>query len=582
MLKDAVTEFERWLRIPPETSADLLIRYRAIWLLGFLFVAVQMLNLITMTFTYNGLHYDHAIAVVTSLAVLVIVGMLRWYKGYHFYAAVYSAFVLFGIAASALPERAGINSSLIPLLVIGPLLNGYISGRKATILFWGMSCLFLVFLYLVSISGPPRNADGLYQWEMNRLTNGIYYLSISAGLSTMLTEQTFSAMRKMRENAERARSAEAAKTEFLAKMSHELRTPLNAVIGLTDALLMGELTERDREIAKTIRESGDSLLLIVNDLLDLSKIEAGKMTITPRPIHLARAIETAVRGWRDTADRNGLSFHLDIAQSLQSGGTIDELRLRQIIHNLISNAIKFTDSGSVSVSAQRGQVAGSPVLVLRVTDTGCGISPSARDRVFDSFEQDSHGISPRGGGTGLGLPICRMLAELMGGHIQLEKSGPEGSVFCVTLPFVPVDIPVDPSEQKRDFQIAPDLRVLVVEDHQVNRLVLSEYLGILNVRYEMVSDGIECLDRLQNANFDIILMDKNMPRMKGVETTIAIRHSEQDYRDVRIVAVTADAMVGERERLLAAGMDGCLTKPFKIEELAMELAEASAQRWQSA
>ena len=137
MLKDAVTEFERWLRIPPETSADLLIRYRAIWLLGFLFVAVQMLNLITMTFTYNGLHYDHAIAVVTSLAVLVIVGMLRWYKGYHFYAAVYSAFVLFGIAASALPERAGINSSLIPLLVIGPLLNGYISGRKATILFWG-------------------------------------------------------------------------------------------------------------------------------------------------------------------------------------------------------------------------------------------------------------------------------------------------------------------------------------------------------------------------------------------------------------------------------------------------------------
>ncbi len=573
-------KFEQLFRISPDTPAEYLIRYRAIWLLGLLFVAVELMNLIVMSFTYGKWTYDHTIAAGTSLAVIFLIVLMRWFKQYyHVYAFIYSSLVLGGTAASALPEHAGINSALLPLLTLGPLVTGYISGRLASIMFWVAGSFFLAFLYWVSISNPPFMANGTYVIEANRLSNAFYFLSISAALSTMLTEQTFSAMKKMRENAERARKAEAAKTEFLAKMSHELRTPLHGVLGLTDALLMRDLPEREEEITKTIRQSGQSLLLILNDLLDLSKIEAGKMAVEPAPTHVYATIDMAVQGWQEAAKKRGLEFDVLIDRSLHRGAMMDSLRFRQIMHNLISNAIKFTDDGKVTIMAEavEGDY-GEETLLVRVKDTGCGVSDSAYERIFESFEQDERTGDRRFGGTGLGLPICRMLAELMGGDVALEDTSEAGSTFRVRIPLIPADLPEESQTEGLSVAESLELKVLVAEDHKVNRLVLAEFLSILGMRYDFAEDGIECLARLKADNYDLILMDKNMPRLDGIETTKRIRESKESWRDIQIIALTADAMVGEKERLLNAGMDGFLSKPLQITELANVLVSQTKRK----
>lgn len=573
-------KFELMLRISPDTPAEYLIRYRAIWLLGLLFVGVEMLNILSMSITYGRWTYDHNIAVGASSLVILLIILLRWFKQYyHAYAFFYSSLVLAGTAASALPEHAGINSALIPLLILGPLITGYISGRLASILFWVAGSLFLVFLYWVSISNPPLMANGTYVIETNRLTNAFFFLTISAALSSMLTEQTFSAMTKMRENADRAQKAEAAKNEFLAKMSHELRTPLHGVLGLTDALLMRDLPASEAELTKTIQQSGRSLLLILNDLLDLSKIEAGKMAIQPTPTHVYAVIDMAVQGWKEAAKSNGLEFEVQISKDLHRGALIDGLRLRQITHNLISNAIKFTDEGKVSVLAElQSDPAAGNTLKIRVKDTGCGVSDEAYERIFESFEQDERTGDRQFGGTGLGLAICRMLAELMGGSVVLEETSDAGSTFCVSLPLIDAELAEIVQPDREQAMDMPELRVLVAEDHKVNQLVLAEYLSILGARYEFVEDGIECLARLKANEYDVILMDKNMPRLNGVETTRIIRNSGEPWSDICIIALTADAMVGEKERLLSEGMNGFLSKPLQISELVEMLTAVSEAR----
>lgn len=574
---NGILRFERWLRIPPDAPADLVIRYRAIWLLGVLFIGVQILNFITMTVSYQRLTYDHLVSVMAAALVVSVVISLRWYKNYHVYAVIYSTIVIGGVAGSALPGGAGINSALLSLFVIGPILNGYISGRKATLLFWFVSTLFLVGLYWVSISHPPRMVSGDYQLEFNRLTNAIYYLTVATGLSVMLTQQTFSAMVKMRENEERARRAEAAKSDFLAKMSHELRTPLNGVLGLTDALLMSSLPSREKNLAQSIRKSGDSLLLILNDILDLSKIEAGKMSVNLRSTPLKPAIESAFEGWREVAQEKGLEFRLEMSNEIDIGVAIDELRLRQIIHNLLSNAIKFTETGRITAYVTLVRPTSSAEkLVIRVQDTGVGIPPQEAERIFEVFEQ---GGAPAAqlSGTGLGLPICQMLTGLLGGTIELETTSNQGSIFKVILPVQRVSLPSElATETSSSFKIDPRLKVLVVEDHEINRLVLSEYLTIIGVQFEMAGDGLDCLDRLREERFDLILMDKNMPRMNGLEATAAIRASDAPWSNIPIVALTADAMLGERDKLLAAGMDAFITKPVRIEELTKAMSSVSS------
>lgn len=578
-----IQRYERLLRIDPETPTEDLIRYRAIWLVGLMFVVMQLINLTVISIDHGEWTYDHTICTVTVVCIATAVHALRWYKNYDVYAFIFSAMLFLGMIASALPQNAGINSALVPLLIVGPLLCGYISGRRAAIVFWAVGTLVICFLAWVTWDSPVQWASGERHRDLNRATNAFYFMTLSATLSAMLTGRTFMALRKMRENAERAARAEAAQSEFLAKMSHELRTPLHGVIGLTDVLIRSDLNRREKELTETLRESGDSLLLILNDLLDLSKIEAGKMTITLQPANLRAALEKDVQGWAEVAEARGLGFVVSLPDELNIGAELDELRLRQVVHNLVSNAVKYTDAGKVRFEAELTDCTNdSAVLQMRVSDTGNGISPDAVPRIFEAFVQGDVSGDNVEGGTGLGLPISRMLIELMGGELTLERTGPEGSVFCARLPLRCVEQPEDEEDDPVVLSELGELRALVVEDHEVNKLVLGEYLKILGVDFEMVADGVECLNRLENNAFDVILMDKNMPRLNGVETTRLIRESGKHFANIFVVAVTADAMVGERERLLAGGMDDFISKPLRIEELLRVMQEAHLRKLNAA
>ncbi len=578
-----IQRYERLLRIDPETPTEDLIRYRAIWLVGLMFVVMQLINLTVISIDHGEWTYDHTICTVTVVCIATAVHALRWYKNYHVYAVIFSAMLFLGMIASALPQDAGINSALVPLLIVGPLLCGYISGRRAAIVFWGVGTLVICFLAWVTWDAPVQWASGERHRDLNRATNAFYFMTLSATLSAMLTGRTFMALRKMRENAERAARAEAAQSEFLAKMSHELRTPLHGIIGLTDVLIRSDLNRREKELTETLRESGDSLLLILNDLLDLSKIEAGKMTITLQPANLRSALEKDVQGWAEVAEARGLGFVVSLQDELNIGAELDELRLRQVVHNLVSNAVKYTDTGEVRFEAELTDCTNdSAALQMRVSDTGKGISPDAVPRIFEAFVQGDVSGDNAEGGTGLGLPISRMLIELMGGELTLERTGPEGSVFCARLPLRCIEQPEDEEDDTVVLSELGELRALVVEDHEVNKLVLGEYLKILGVDFEMVEDGVECLNRLENNAFDVILMDKNMPRLNGVDTTRLIRESGKHFANIYVVAVTADAMVGERERLLAGGMDDFISKPLRIEELLRVMQEAHLRKLNAA
>ncbi|MAJ10660.1 MAG: hypothetical protein CMK04_17585 [Ponticaulis sp.] len=578
-----IQRYERLLRIDPETPTEDLIRYRAIWLVGLMFVVMQLINLTVISIDHGEWTYDHTICTITVVCIATAVHALRWYKNYDVYAVIFSAMLFLGMIASALPQDAGINSALVPLLIVGPLLCGYISGRRAAIIFWAVGTLVICFLAWVTWDSPVQWASGERHRDLNRATNAFYFMTLSATLSAMLTGRTFMALRKMRENAERAARAEAAQSEFLAKMSHELRTPLHGIIGLTDVLIRSDLNRREKELTETLRESGDSLLLILNDLLDLSKIEAGKMTITLQPANLRSALEKDVQGWAEVAEARGLGFVVSLPDELNIGAELDELRLRQVVHNLVSNAVKYTDAGEVRFEAELTDCTNdSAVLKMRVTDTGNGISPEAVPRIFEAFVQGDVSGDNVEGGTGLGLPISRMLIELMGGELTLERTGPEGSVFCACLPLRCVEQPEDEEDDTVMLSELGELRALVVEDHEVNKLVLGEYLKILGVDFEMVADGVECLKRLENNTFDVILMDKNMPRLNGVEATRAIRESGKHFANIYVVAVTADAMVGERERLLAGGMDDFISKPLRIDELLRVMQEAHLRKMSAA
>lgn len=571
-----IAKYEALLRIPADCPEETLMRLRAIWVIGWLFVCTQIFNMTIMSISYGKWTYDHWIALIAMTLVAISIHALRWHKDFLFYARFYSLLLLAGMLGSALPEHTGINSALVPFLTMGPLINGYIAGRRAAIGYAVLAFLILCLLYWVTLSHPPVFVEGGYERETNRFAQACFALIMSTVMSSMLAEQAHSALVTMRANAERASNAEAAKSRFLATMSHELRTPLNGVIGLTDALIAGDLPEREKSITRTIRQSGESLLLILNDLLDLSKIEAGKLAIDPRPCDPTEIVRSATDSWRETAAAKDLSLTIEIDPELPSCFLVDDLRLRQIVHNLVSNAIKFTTTGTVHVSAKVDDEARRPTLALRVTDSGRGVPPELADRIFEAFEQGERGTTRQYGGTGLGLPICRMLAELMGGSIRIEATSPAGTTFLLTLPIVEAVREDEASAPDNDADGTIDLngiKVLVAEDNLINRLVVGEFLKGWGVDFDIAEDGQYCLEMLEIAEYDVILMDKHMPRLNGVDATRMIRASDKAYRSIPIVALTADAMAGEREAVLAAGMNAFLTKPIRGEELGRTLRD---------
>ena len=373
-----------------------------------------------------------------------------------------------------------------------------------------------------------------------------------------------------------AEAASQAKSRFLAGMSHEIRTPMNGIVGFADLLLDGQLTPEQRQQATLIKQAGTSLLAIINDILDLSKIEAGRLDVEQIPMQPAEVADAALAIVKSDAAEKGLELRMTFAAGLPSWIAGDPTRLRQILLNLLSNAVKFTDKGSISLEVSRATEGGVERLRFAVTDTGAGVPRERQHLLFQNFSQVDSSINRRYGGTGLGLAICKRLAEAMGGTVGADSEPGRGSTFWFTIALVETAPAKTEARVTRSMARNP-ARVLVVDDIKINLLIVDALLKAAGHQTVLVNNGAEAVEAVQAQDYDLVLMDMEMPVMDGIAATEAIRRLGDRVRDIPIVALTANAMAEEVARARAAGMNDHLAKPIDRELLLTTVAKWSGK-----
>ncbi|PTX95096.1 hypothetical protein DB345_12430 [Spartobacteria bacterium LR76] len=426
--------------------------------------------------------------------------------------------------------------------------------RKDGSIVWTLSCISLA-----------RDMEG----------NPKYLVIQATDLSAL--KRTEEALRKAKEEADRANLA---KSQFLTTMSHEIRTPLHGVIGFTSLLQKTELSAEQREIVESIEQSGRLLLSLVSDVLDLSRIEAGRLTLDLRDIDLRALIADIGRGTELEARRRGISFFCTITDDVPAWVESDSLRIHQILGNLLGNALKFTHEGSISLSVQNGARLddGSLEIYFTVQDTGIGIAKTDHEKIFQPFSQADSSLTRKYGGTGLGLAIVRSLCELLGGGIRFESTAGKGSTFRASIVVRPASLAHSPgpSSAPGTNAIPPGLRVLVAEDNILSQKLIHRMLARLSCETAIVSTGQECVDLAVTRGFDVIFMDVSMPGMDGLQATRLIRECEsrQQAPPIPIIAITAGVTEAERTECLAAGMTSVLGKPFTGESLQRAILSA--------
>ena len=407
-------------------------------------------------------------------------------------------------------------------------------------------------------SGPPLIA----------LTTGLAMLLVYVGASARANMRTADALAAAERSAVAANEA---KSAFLAMMSHELRTPLNGVLGMARALQRTDLDRRQAGYVDTILRSGDGLLTILNDVLDMSKIEAGRMDLEVAAFDLAALGEQTVELWAEGAAAKSLTLTCKADPDLPPVVLGDEHRVRQILMNLVSNALKFTEKGSVTIRLRAAPAAdGDGGVEIVVADTGIGMTPEQVNALFKPYVQAEASTARVYGGTGLGLAICRKLATMMGGDVSVLSDPGQGSAFRVWLPLPAAEAQ---SEEIETSEALPPMRILVADDNPINQAVARAVLEAAGAVVETACDGTEALERLRIEDFDVVLMDVHMPNMDGVEAVGRLRDGQAGCSNVPVVALTADAMPGEEARLKALGFDALQHKPVQPAALIAALVE---------
>ncbi len=524
----------------------------------------------------------------------------RWLRAYQLSHLALAAFVAFWpVLQPVMVSEQARGFWLAPLLVMGTVLifcevaRGEAEARILAV--GGLALVAIQALELARQHAPAVFPTG---WLPPFALSGFGFAAVLVAMGLALSsrfrrvhdeldqlrlgleEQVRERTRALAAATEEALVASRAKSAFLANISHEIRTPMNGVIGMAELLAGTALSPAQKEYLETIELSGRALLALIDDILDFSRLESQKLTLDNAPFALRALVEESLEMVAPAAAKKGVALGHRIAPGTPAAWLGDRDRLRQILLNLLSNAVKFTPRGEVRVElAVRPLAAGRQELHLAVADTGIGIAAAEMGRLFTSFHQLDASTTRRYGGAGLGLAICKQLAELMGGKIQVESIPGRGSTFHLILegpavaalppPATPAAEPAD-----RAGEPPPPLRILVAEDQPVNQVVLLAMLDKLGHRADLASTGIEALRAEERQAYDVILMDVQMPELDGLEVTRRIRRRTGDGRGPYVIALTAHALEGDEERCLAAGMDSYLSKPVRLAELEDALAGA--------
>ncbi len=489
------------------------------------------------------------------------------------------SFVLFPSLVWAALRFGSYGTTLVTLLIAVIALLGTVQGFGLFSFAGASQSLFLLQSYLavISLTGLVLSSASTEQSENEEALR-------EANLSLEDSVRAFS------QTARDARSANQKKSEFLALMSHELRNPLNGVVGFTSLLMNTDLSRAQREHISMIHSSGETLLGMIDEILDFNRIETDRPELDENPFSMRRLVGEVTDTFRPQADQKSVALELDYPESVNDFVIGDHQRIRQVLNNLVGNAIKFTEKGSVTVrvSHKPGKAEGRAVLNIAVIDTGIGIEKEEAERLFAPFSQANQTIAGRFGGTGLGLVIAKNLSDAMGATISLESEAGSGSTFCFSIPLRLCDPEVVISQEARESSHSPlsripslsPKRILIAEDNSTNQRVVQQLLERLGHSSAIAQDGREALDLLKNEDFDLLLLDIRMPGIDGFSVCQAVREGKCGLgkRSLPIIAVTAHAMAEDKEKTIAAGMNHHLTKPFDLEKLAVALAETLGEK----